>query len=88
MEGERVSVNFTCQRCLQPVILDDSFTNMDEYARAELARKYQIASDFNGSLISALQCVCFIFQCQSTQMLMWKSIHRRRAWIIWCLRFD
>lgn len=39
MEGERVSVSFTCQRCLQPVILDDSFTNMDDYARAELARK-------------------------------------------------
>lgn len=40
MEGERVSVSFTCQRCLQPVILDDSFTNMDDYARAELAREY------------------------------------------------
>lgn len=40
MEGERVSVSFTCQRCLQPVILDDSFTNMDDYARAELARKF------------------------------------------------
>lgn len=45
MEGERVSVNFTCQRCLQPVILDDSFTNMDDYARAELARKYIISSN-------------------------------------------
>lgn len=39
MEGERVSVSFTCQRCLQPVILDDSFTNIDDYARAELACK-------------------------------------------------
>lgn len=40
MEGERVSVSFTCQRCLQPVILDDSFLNMDDYARAELACEY------------------------------------------------
>lgn len=40
MDGERVSVSFTCQRCLQPVILDDSFGKMDDYARAELACKY------------------------------------------------
>lgn len=39
MEGERVSVSFTCQRCLQPVILDDSFASIDDYARAELNRK-------------------------------------------------
>lgn len=39
MEGERVNVSFTCQRCLQPVIIDDSFSNMDDYAKAELDRK-------------------------------------------------
>lgn len=42
MEGERVNVSFTCQRCLQPVIVDDSFSNMDDYAKAELDRKYLI----------------------------------------------
>lgn len=42
MENERVNVScsFTCQRCLQPVIVDDSFSNMDDYAKAELDRKY------------------------------------------------
>lgn len=40
MEGERVNVSFTCQRCLQPVIIDESFSNMDDYAKAELDRKH------------------------------------------------
>lgn len=39
MEGERVSVSFACQRCLQPVILDESFDQMDVHATAELERE-------------------------------------------------
>lgn len=39
MEDDRVSVSFACQRCLQPVVLDDSFGHMDVHAMAELARK-------------------------------------------------
>lgn len=36
IEDERVSVNFACQRCLQPILLDDSFSRIDVHATAEL----------------------------------------------------
>lgn len=40
MGDERASINFACQRCLQPVIIEDSFDHMNVHALAELARKY------------------------------------------------
>lgn len=34
-----VNVSFVCQRCLQPLILDSTFGNVDEHRIAELSRK-------------------------------------------------
>lgn len=36
------SVSFVCQRCLQPLILDDTFGNISVHALAELACKYRL----------------------------------------------
>lgn len=41
MGDERVSVSFACQRCLQPIVLDDSFSHMSVHALAELACKFK-----------------------------------------------
>lgn len=36
----KTSVSFACQRCLQPLVLEDSFGHMSVHALAELACKY------------------------------------------------
>lgn len=38
MSDSKISVSFACQRCLQPLKLDDSFNSLGEHAIAELAR--------------------------------------------------
>lgn len=40
MSDSKISVSFACQRCLQPLKLDDSFNSLGEHAIAELARKF------------------------------------------------
>lgn len=40
-DGKISSVSFACQRCLQPLQLEDSFDNMSIHALAELDCKYQ-----------------------------------------------
>lgn len=42
MSDSKISVSFACQRCLQPLKLDDSFNSLGEHAIAELARKFSI----------------------------------------------
>lgn len=42
MSDSKISVSFACQRCLQPLKLDDSFNSLGEHAIAELARKFFI----------------------------------------------
>uniref|UniRef100_T1E8Z0 Putative beclin-like protein n=1 Tax=Anopheles aquasalis TaxID=42839 RepID=T1E8Z0_ANOAQ len=37
MNEAKVSVSFSCQRCLQPIHVDDSFASLDEHTLAELA---------------------------------------------------
>lgn len=39
MVDTKVSVNFACQRCLQPLKLDETFNNLDEIQLAELTCK-------------------------------------------------
>lgn len=39
MNDAKVSVSFSCQRCLQPINIDDSFAALGEHTLAELARK-------------------------------------------------
>lgn len=39
MGDGRISVSFACQRCLQPIKIDDSFDRIDEHKLAELSRK-------------------------------------------------
>lgn len=36
----KASVSFACQRCLQPLTLDDSFNYLGEHILAELSRKF------------------------------------------------
>lgn len=40
MGDEKVPVNFACQRCLQPITLDQKLENISVHAMAELSRKY------------------------------------------------
>lgn len=44
-EAKMMSVSFACQRCLQPLLLEDSFGHISEYAMAELERKLIIHRD-------------------------------------------
>lgn len=37
MVDDKTNVHFTCQRCLQPIVLDESFDNISVHAMAELA---------------------------------------------------
>uniref|UniRef100_U5EZ51 Putative beclin-like protein n=1 Tax=Corethrella appendiculata TaxID=1370023 RepID=U5EZ51_9DIPT len=37
MNDTKVSVNFSCQRCLQPIKIDDCFNNINEHTLAELS---------------------------------------------------
>ncbi|XP_055384756.1 beclin-1-like protein [Condylostylus longicornis] len=37
MVDDKISINFACQRCLQPIVLDDSFENISIHDHAELA---------------------------------------------------
>ena len=39
MVDMKSNVNFTCQRCLQPLRLDQSFHHLEEHALAELSRR-------------------------------------------------
>lgn len=40
MGDSKTSVSFACQRCLQPLVLEESFAHMSVHALAELACKY------------------------------------------------
>lgn len=46
MSDSKISVSFACQRCLQPLKLDDSFNSLGEHAIAELARKFLVEKQF------------------------------------------
>lgn len=37
---EKVPVSFACQRCLQPILLDENLENISVHAMAELSRKF------------------------------------------------
>lgn len=41
METQKtVVVNFACQNCFQPIVLDESMNNLSVHHLAELARKF------------------------------------------------
>lgn len=39
IEVEKVSVSFACQRCLQPIVLDENLDNISVHEMAELSCK-------------------------------------------------
>lgn len=41
MGDSKIDVNFVCQRCLQPIKIDQSFGNLNEHTLAELSCKLQ-----------------------------------------------
>lgn len=45
-DTDKVSVSFVCQRCLQPLALDESFNYLSEHILAELSRKFECPNDF------------------------------------------
>lgn len=45
MGDGKISVSFACQRCLQPLILENSFEHMSVHELAELACKYDVCLD-------------------------------------------
>lgn len=91
MGDARTSVSFACQRCLQPVIIEDSFDNMSVHALAELAREYQTplfhftlmrTETFIFSFVPCTDDSCSIFfrlQCPYTQTRTLNSIPRPLA---------
>ena len=39
MSSEKATVNFVCQKCQQPIKIDESFNSIDEHTMADLTRK-------------------------------------------------
>lgn len=38
-EAEKQAVSFACQRCMQPIVLDEQLDKINDHAMAELSRK-------------------------------------------------
>lgn len=43
-DAEKQPVSFACQRCLQPIVLDEHLEKISVHAMAELSRKTTILS--------------------------------------------
>ena len=59
--GGKVSVAFTCQRCMLPIKLDHTFASIDEHTLAELHCKY---------------CKVIIIECHLTASCLFHSTNR------------
>lgn len=74
-------MSFACQRCLQPVKLDESLNSFGEHLLAELTGRGIVVECDELSVV-------FVVQCRLIQRPMWIWSRRRPAMIIMCIRVD